>query len=141
MNTWLKRVCPLSRRGCCFVFRAFFSLYILLPSSFSPILSSLIFRERAHHFKNFAHVILLNSLPLLSFLCSDRHFSRNCLLNLVSHLFLYFILSLIFIFLVEPKEVMSPMRAFPGHQRGKRHPILLTRKWKVVLEREVRKRR
>ena len=28
LNTWLKRVCPLSRQGCCFVFRAFFSLYI-----------------------------------------------------------------------------------------------------------------
>ena len=38
------------------------------------------------------------------------------------------------------RQVMIPRRAFPGRQRGKRQPILLTRKWKVVLEREVRKR-
>ena len=39
------------------------------------------------------------------------------------------------------KQAMSLMRAFPGRQRGKRQPILLTRKWKVVMEGKVRRRR
>ena len=36
-------------------------------------------------------------------------------------------------------QVMSLRRAFPSRQRGKCQPILLTRKWKVVIERKVRK--
>ena len=35
---------------------------------------------------------------------------------------------------------MSPMRAFPGCQRGKRPPILLTTKWKVMMEGKLRKK-
>ena len=66
LDTWLKRIGSVSGWGCRFVFRALFILYIYisLPSSFSPISSSLIFRERARYSENFAHVILLISLPL-----------------------------------------------------------------------------
>ena len=39
------------------------------------------------------------------------------------------------------RQVMSPRRAFLGRQRGKRQPILLTRKCRVVFERKVRQRR
>ena len=73
LNTWLKQVGLVSRRGCCFVFRAFFTLYI---SHFLPYF--LLFhhcwslerererkRERARHFENFANVVLLTSLPSL----------------------------------------------------------------------------
>ena len=35
----------------------------------------------------------------------------------------------------------EPKEGFLGHQRGKRQSILLTRKWRIMLEREVRKRR
>ena len=78
-----------------------FSPYIYPPPpSFFPISLLLIFREGARHSKNFAHVILLILLPLLSSFCCDRYFSRNHLLYLVSHLFFYFLLSFIFVFLV-----------------------------------------
>ena len=36
-------------------------------------------------------------------------------------------------------QVINLRRAFPGRQRGKRQSTLLTRKWKVVIERKVRK--
>ena len=38
-------------------------------------------------------------------------------------------------------HVMSSRKAFPGHPRGKRLPTPLTRKWKVVMLREVKKNR
>ena len=37
-------------------------------------------------------------------------------------------------------QVMSPSKAFPGHQRGKHPPILLMTKGKVMMERKVRKK-
>ena len=38
-------------------------------------------------------------------------------------------------------QVMSPTRAFPSCQRGKRPPILLMTMWKVMMEEKVRKKR
>ena len=80
-----------------------FSPYIYPPPppSFFPISLLLIFREGARRSKNFAHVILLILLPLLLSFCCNRNFSRDHLLYLVSHIFFYFLLSFIFVFLVD----------------------------------------
>ena len=82
LNTWHKQVGLVSRQGCRFILRAFFTLY---TSYFLPYFSYFIIvdlqRERVCHFENFASVILLTSLPLLSFFCWGRHLSRNRLLT------------------------------------------------------------
>ena len=95
LDTWLKQIGFVSGRGCHFIFRALFILYIsqFLPH-FSPISSLLIIRESSSlHSCHHADLV-----PLLPSFGSDRHLLRNRLLYLVSHLFLYFFLSFIFFF-------------------------------------------
>lgn len=99
LNTWLKHIGLVSGRGFHFVFCASFILYIYLTSFLiSPISSLLIFREKASHFENFAPVILLTSLLLLTFFAQAVISPGTD--YLVSHLFSYFLLSFI-VFLVD----------------------------------------